>query len=79
MPQDAMGAASVVVVTLASCGRENVTDHADDAASATGSSSPSATESATASQSPSVVAQPAMSASELFATIDAAVAKETSG
>lgn len=69
--------AAVAVVALASCGEET-TDHADDAASTTGSSSPSSTESATASQSPSVVAEPATSAKELFVTIDAAVAKEAS-
>jgi len=70
--------AAVAVVGLASCGGEETTDPADDAVSTTGSSSPSSTESSSASQSPSVVAEPATSAKELFATIDAAVAKEAS-
>lgn len=49
-----------------------------DAAPTTGSSSPSSTESGTGSQSPSALAEPVTSAKDLFAIIDAAVAKEAS-
>lgn len=68
--------ASVAVVGLGSCGGGGTTESAGDPASA--SAGPSSTESSSPPQSPSEVAEPATSTEELFATIDAAVAKESS-
>ncbi len=78
--------ASVAVVGLGSCSGDGMTQHADDpesaaatdTASTSGLSSPSSTESSSAPQSPGEVAEPATSREELFAAIDAAVAKEVS-
>ncbi|HSV39549.1 MAG TPA: hypothetical protein VLI04_12400 [Nocardioidaceae bacterium] len=72
-----LAVAAAAVVALASCG-EATTNHADDPVSGASSSSPSSTESASTSQSPSVATEPARSAEALFASIDAAVARETS-
>lgn len=71
-------AAAVAMAALASCGGEEATDHADDAVSSTGASSPSSTKSSTGSQSSSALAERATSAKDLFAIIDAAIAQETS-
>ena len=70
--------AVIAVVALSSCGEEEATDQADATASATGSLSPASAESGTSSQPTSVAAGPAASTRELFATIDAAVARESS-
>jgi hypothetical protein len=69
---------AVAVAALASCSGEEEANHADHAASTTGASSTSSIESGTGSRSPSALPQPATSAKDLFAVIDAAVANETS-
>lgn len=61
-----LAVAAVAVAGLSSCGDGQVTSRADDPASTTGSPTPSA------------AAGPATSVKDLFGTIDAAVAKETS-
>ena len=71
-------AAAVAVAALASCGGEEATDRADDAASTTDAAGPSSTESGTGSPSPSALDGPATAAKDLFTIIDAAVAQETS-
>ena len=82
--------ACAAVVGLSSCGDDGTTQEVGDPAStsasasvsspapASDSSSPSSTESSSESQSTSDITEPATSTTELFATIDAAVAKEAS-